>query len=357
MIRALIVESSSQIADAIADALRREPDMEVCAIARTGPDGVAAAMSLKVDIIIMGIRLPQLDGFGATKEIMIEAPTPIVIIADDRDSAQIETSMRALRAGALTVIPALNAGRMLEADEARRQFIQTIRLMAGVKVVRRWRRTGSIPQPAKEHRIAAPRLAHRTRIIAIAASTGGPAALQRILTDLPANFPVPILAVQHISQGFTSGMVDWLNTVCSLKVRVAVDGQRMEPHTVYFAGDDRHVGVASPTVLRVADSSPLDGFRPSANYLFASVAQQFRAAAAGVVLTGMGRDGTEGLKALRKAGGTVIAQDESSSVVFGMPGSAISAGVVDEVLPLSEISARLIDIASLTINEENRGHG
>src|SRR5690606_10398801 len=135
------------------------------------------------------------------------------------------------------------------------------------------------------------------------------------------------------------------------------DGQRIEPHTVYFAGDDRHLGVSSRDLLQVSDSVPLDGFRPSANYLFSSVAQQFGPAAVGVVLTGMGRDGTEGLKALRKAGGKVIAQDEATSVVFGMPGSAVSAGVVHEVLPLQEISSRLTGLASLTINKEIKDHG
>lgn len=354
--RALIVENSPQIAHAIAEALKSEPDIEVSAIARTGPEGVAAALRLKVDIVIMGVRLPVLDGFEATKEIMIEVPTPIVIVADDSDAYQIETSMRALRAGALTVIPALNAGRLLQAEDTRRQFIQTLRLMAGVKVVRRWRRSAS-PALVKRERTPDVGQVRRTRIIAIAGSTGGPAALQRILADLPADFPVPILVVQHISQGFIAGMVDWLNTACSLKIRIAADGMPMDPHTVYFAGDDRHVGVSSRTTLQIADAAPLDGFRPSANYLFASVAQHFGPAAAGVVLTGMGRDGTEGLKALRMAGGTVIAQDEASSVVFGMPGSAIAAGAVHDVLPLSEIAARLIDIVSFTGSEEKQGHG
>ncbi|HEX6958818.1 MAG TPA: chemotaxis-specific protein-glutamate methyltransferase CheB [Ferrovibrio sp.] len=354
--RALIVENSPHIAQTIADALRREPDIEVCAIAATGPEGVAAAIRLKVDIVIMGIRLPKMDGFEATKEIMIESPTPIVLLVDDRDAAQVEISMRALRAGALSVIPAPKGGELHEAEAARRQFIQTVRLMAGVKVVRRWRRSAPAPQTIREQRTATSASA-RPGIIAIAASTGGPAALQRVLADLPASFPIPILAVQHISHGFISGMVDWLNTVCSLKVRIATNGQRIEPHTVYFASDDRHLGVSSREMLQVSDAAPLDGFRPSANYLFSSVAQHFGAAAAGVVLTGMGRDGTEGLKALRKAGGRVIAQDEATSVVFGMPGSAISAGVVQEVLPLPEIPFRLAGLASLTSNKEIKGHG
>lgn len=354
--RALIVESP-RVAQTIADVLRREPDIEICAIAGTGPEGVAAAVRLKVDIIIMGIQLPQMDGFEATKEIMIEAPTPIVIVADDRNAAQVEISMRALRAGALSVIPVPEAGELREGEAARRQFVQTIRLMAGVKVVRRWRRVAGSPPTASEQRTSASTSARRTGVIAIAASTGGPAALQRILADLPASFPVPILAVQHISHGFISGMVDWLNTVCSLKIRVASDGQRIEPHTVYFAGDDRHLGLFSRDLLQVSDSVPLDGFRPSANYLFSSAAQQFGQAAVGVVLTGMGRDGTDGLLALRKAGGRVIAQDEATSVVFGMPGSAVSAGVVHEVLPLQEISSRLTGLANLTINKEIKDHG
>lgn len=350
MIRALIIDSSPRIAQMIAEALQGEPDIEVAAIVRTGPEGVAAAVRLKADIVIMGIQLPQMDGFEATKEIMIEAPTPIIIIADDQDASQVETSMRALRAGALTVIPAPKGGRTQEADVTRQQFIQAIRLMAGVKVVRRWRRSAKTLEGGKP-------LPHAksTGIVAIAASTGGPAALQRILADLPVDFPLPILAVQHIAHGFISGMVDWLNSISSLKVRVATDGQRLLPHTVYFASDDRHLGLSSRSVLLVSDSEPLEGFRPSANYLFSSVARHYGSSAVGVVLTGMGRDGTEGLGDLHKAGGRVIAQDEATSVVFGMPGSAIAAGAVHETLPLQDIASRLTSLANS--NTEIKQHG
>ncbi len=347
-IRVLIVENSPRTAHAIADRLAGEPDIEVCGVAKTGAEGVAAAKRLRVDIVIMATRLPVLNGFEATKEIMIEAPTPIVIVADDRDAHQIETSMQALRAGALAVIPAPDAGGRAETESERRRFVQTVRLMAGVKVVRHWRRADKPAAGKPSGGRATKADGRRVQIVAIAGSTGGPAALQRILADLPAEFPVPILVVQHMARGFVAGMVDWLNTACSLKVRIAEDAMPMKPHTVYIAGDDRHLGVASASTLRLSDAPPLDGFRPSASHLFDSVAKQFGAAATGVVLTGMGSDGTEGLKSLRQAGGAVIAQDEASSVVFGMPAAAIKAGVVDEVLPLSDIAARLIHRVGLT---------
>jgi two-component system chemotaxis response regulator CheB len=210
--------------------------------------------------------------------------------------------------------------------------------MAQVKVVRRW---------ADRQPIAAPPMiqpAARPRVVAIAASTGGPAALQRIVASLPVDFPVPILAVQHIARGFVAGFASWLNTSGSLRVKLAVDGEPLAPNTVYVAPDDLHLGMTMRYEVALSDAAPIAGFKPSATYTFASIAKTAGPAALAVILTGMGEDGVAGLRAVRASGGRIIAQDEDTSVVFGMPGAAVAAGLADWTLPIGAVAPTLLAI-------------
>lgn len=244
----------------------------------------------------------------------------------------------ALRAGALAAVgrplPAHN-GEIVSLEQ---KFIATVKSMAGVKVVRRWREQArpAVPPPPL------PRLAEQPHIVAMAASTGGPAALQAVLTGLPPNFPAPILVVQHIAGGFVDGLVTWLNSVCSLKVKLAVDGEPLAPHMVYIAPDDRHLGVSGRSRILLSRAPPIGGFRPSATFLFESVTRAFGAASVHVILTGMGQDGLPGLRQAHAVGARVLAQDEATSVVFGMPGAAVEAGIADRVVPLSAVAAELL---------------
>jgi two-component system chemotaxis response regulator CheB len=180
--------------------------------------------------------------------------------------------------------------------------------------------------------------------MAIATSTGGPAALQRILSQLPRDFPAPILVVQHISAGFVGGLSNWLNSSCKLHVKVAEDDEPLFGRTVYLAPDGRHLGVGQRGRALICNASPVNGFRPSATFLFESVARVYGAGVAAVMLTGMGNDGVDGLKAVKDRGGLVLAQDEASSVVYGMPREAAATGVVDVVVPLDEVAARLVGL-------------
>ena len=178
------------------------------------------------------------------------------------------------------------------------------------------------------------------RIVAIATSTGGPAALQIILSTLPKDCSAPVLVVQHIAAGFVPALVDWLNQSSKLPVVIAESGTPLRGGVVYIAPTDAHLGVTREYVV-LSTEDPIGGFRPSGTYLFRSVAAAFGDAAMGVILTGMGRDGVEGLRALRAAGGFIVAQNEKTSVVFGMPAEAIQAGLADRVLPLGQISAAI----------------
>jgi two-component system chemotaxis response regulator CheB len=216
--------------------------------------------------------------------------------------------------------------------------VATVKAMAGVKVVRHWRPSAvpppSLPQPTSP-------VGGRIRVVAVAASTGGPAALQRLLAGLPADFPAPILVVQHITTGFTSGLADWLDAVCPVRVKVAREGEPLAARTAYLAPDDRHLGVTGRSLVALSAAPPIGGFRPSGTFLFEAVARAFGPEVLAVILTGMGDDGVAGLRAVRQAGGRIIAQDEKTSVVFGMPGATVAAGLADVVLPLDAIAPRI----------------
>ena len=346
MIKVLVADGAEADREALTRLLRTDPEIEVVGKTAHSVEALDMVKSLRPHVIVMGAYLPGSGGLRTTKEVMIEAPTPIVVVSDEHDARQVEMSILALRAGALA-IASMPSSLMPDASEAGARLIATVKAMSQVKVVRRWRE-GARPWAAAPQ--SAPTIEPRTRIVAIAASTGGPAALQHILSELPADFGLPILVVQHIGSGFVDGLVQWLNSVCSLHVKRAVDGEFLSPHTVYVAPDDSHLGVTSRSRIVLSQVAQIDGFRPSATFLFESVARAFGASAVHVILTGMGRDGVSGLQVARKFQGTILAQDEASSVVFGMPGAAIDAGLADCVLPLPSIADQLISLAHRSRN-------
>ncbi len=341
IVRALVVEDSATARELLAGILGADPGIRVVGLARDGVEAVEMTGALRPDVVTMDAGMPRMDGFEATKRIMVEAPTPIVIVSATLDTREVAVSMRALEAGALVVLDKPAGPGAPDFEEASRRFVRTVKAMSQVKVVRRW------PERPPERRPrAAPRGAARTpvRAVAIAASTGGPAAVRRLLSALPGRFPAPILVVQHMARGFVAGLAAWLDAGSLLRVKVAEHGEPLAPGTVYLAADDRHLGASSLATAVLSDAPPVGGFRPSGSVLFESVAAAFGPSAMALVLTGMGQDGVKGLRALRKAGGRVIAQDERSSVVFGMPGAAIAAGLADLALPLDAIAPRLIEM-------------
>jgi two-component system, chemotaxis family, protein-glutamate methylesterase/glutaminase len=337
MIRLLIVDDSVTARTLLAAIFSSDPEIQVVGQAANGLEAVEMTRKLRPDVVTMDIQMPRMDGFEATKEIMIEAPTPIVIISSTQNLHSMEMSMNALRAGALAVLEKPAGVTIPGFDEVAHQLIVQVKSMSQVKVVRHWRSNN----PAAR---AAPALVQkrgRARVIAVASSTGGPAALQILLCGLPADLPVPILVAQHISHGFIAGLADWLSKTCPLQVKVAEAGETLKNRTVYLAPDDRHLGVSTQGQVVLSADPAIGGFRPSGTYLFASVAKIYGASAAVVILTGMGEDGVAGLRNVRQAGGRIFAQDEETSVVFGMPGAAVAAGLADEVLPLDQIAGRL----------------
>ncbi|WEX75070.1 chemotaxis protein CheB [Sinorhizobium numidicum] len=343
MVRVLLVTCRIDFQELVEKAVRIDPATELVGVARCGTEAVTMARELSPDILTMDLEPGEDDSAETIREIMISAPVPIVMVSREVSSDLGAVSARALEGGALAVIPAPHPvhGRLEKA--ATEKFLSTIKAMAQVKVVRQWRKKADAIRPASD---SGPGLINSPiGIVGIAASTGGPAAIRSILMKVSATFPAPILIVQHMSNGFIDGVAESLDATLPLKVKIAADGERLRSGTVYLAPDGRQLGVSGRSRIRVVDDAPVAGFKPSGSYLFGSIGRAFKGESLAVVLTGMGDDGTEGLRLLREAGGKAIAQDEESSIVFGMPKSAIGAGLIDFVLPLESIAEKIVALA------------
>ncbi|HEX9053184.1 MAG TPA: chemotaxis-specific protein-glutamate methyltransferase CheB [Anaeromyxobacter sp.] len=330
-IRVLVADDSELFRELLVRVIVVDPGFDVVAVAADGNAAAALARSVKPDVITMDLNMPDADGFSGIARIMAESPTPILVLTANPEEA---VGFRALSLGALDILEKPQATTDLE--EYGQLLRSRLRLLAGVKVIRHLR-------GLRERSAAPPRAATRPELVVIGASLGGPRALATLLRGLPAGFPVPIAVVQHIADGFTEGLASWLGTESRLVVLEAADGAPLRPGRVLVAPSGRHllVGVG---VARLSDAPPVDTFKPSVTPLFLSAARAYGARACGVLLTGMGRDGAEGLRKIKEAGGPTIAQDEATSAVFGMPRAAIELGAVDRVLPIDEIPRALLEL-------------
>ena len=345
MIRVLVAEDSPTARQLLVDMLTSDAGITVVGEARNGAEAVEMAERLRPDLITMDVQMPLLDGLEATMRIVGKVPTPIIIVSSQANAGELELSLEATRAGALMVLPKPEGPHSPRFREQQDHLIAMVKAMSDVKVVRRW----GASTPAKPHKAFENRPAlsgERPRVIAIGASTGGPAAIRDLLSALPQAFPVPILIVQHISKGFLPGLANWLAANTKLQVRVASSSDVARPGVVYLAPDDHHLGIREDGRIVLSSAPPLGSFRPSASRLFESAAEAFGGRMVAVILTGMGDAGVSGLRAVHAAGGLVIGQDEATSVVYGMPREAARAGVVRTVLPLPDIAPHLVEVAS-----------
>lgn len=335
MIRVVVVDDSAVARRLIVHILSAAPDIAVVGEAVDGRGAVSMVDALRPDVVTMDIQMPVMNGYDAARQIMVATPTPIIIVSA-HEAAEMHGSFRAIDAGAVTVLAKPGVSGVAAGDDLAADLVATVRAMAGLQVVRRRPQSSSVPAPRRPG-------ARRGRIdlIAIGASTGGPAVIATILRGLKEPLPVPMLLVQHIAEGFDEGLVDWLDSVSPIEVRLGYEGQRPSAGQLVVAPNGLHMGISDAGVIALSEGAPIEGHRPSATHLFASVARAVGERAVGVILTGIGRDGTDGLSLVHAAGGHVIAQDEATSVVFGMPKSAIDVGAVEEVLAADDIAASL----------------
>lgn len=343
--RVLVVDDSSLFRSLLRRILNADPSLTVVGEAANGDEAVALALRLKPDVITMDIHMPVTDGIEAIRQIMQSVPRPIVIVTGTTDPGDVREAFQAIEAGAIGAVRKPPDPSHPDFAGLAEEIVRIVRLMSEVKVVkRRPRRDVRVPEgPVRPSRGGA-------ELVAIGASTGGPAALEVILKHLPRDLPAPVVVVQHISPGFEQGLVDWLQRTSPLDVRLATAYRPLRAGEVIIAPTGKHLIVTKRATMFNPDKPAVDGHLPSASELFSSVAASWGAKAVGVILTGMGRDGARGLVELKQAGGWVIAQDKGSSVVHGMASAAIAAGAANEVLPLEAIPAAIVKRCGVSPN-------
>jgi len=345
-VRVMIIEDSLVVRTLLAHIVGRDARLEVAAVVASAEEALAEIARVKPDVISMDIRLPGMDGLEATRRIMAEHPTPIVVIADAVEDAALGISMNALRAGALSVVEKPVGLTTQSYDRIAQTICTQLFIMSSVPVIRR-RSTGTGLSGAKPlARSGAP--SHDfdgLRYLALAASTGGPPALAKVLDALPGDFPAPVFIVQHMGPAFMEGFAQWLDGFSKLDVRLATHGEIAQPGHAYVAPGDSHLIVRAGGVMFLTQADPVSSQRPSATMLFGSLAGVAGPQTAAALLTGMGEDGAAGLAELQAAGGYTIAEHASTAVVNGMPGAAVRLGAAREVLPLDLIGPRLVQLA------------
>lgn len=352
MINILIADDSNTEAAILRHIFEAEPNLSVVGHARNGAEAVRLVPLLKPDIITMDIKMPVMDGILATKEIMEKFPTPIVIISSNLNDGPLGCTFQALEAGALSVLkkPLNITSSTFEHDK--RRMLNAIFAMAEIKLLKQRapiKREDNRTQSSTVIPKKLPSQSAHYELIAIGASVGGTTALNAIISKLPLNFPLPIVVVQHIMPGFIRGFANWLNNNTPLTVKEIANNEILKKSHVYFAPDNFHLEIHRINhhlTARLVKSTSISGFCPSITVLLKSVAESCGRRGIGVLLTGMGNDGAEGLLALKNAQGHTIIQDKESSIVFGLAGVAQSMGAVDVVVPLEQIANYLIKVAS-----------
>ncbi|MEN8164047.1 MAG: chemotaxis response regulator protein-glutamate methylesterase [Acidobacteriota bacterium] len=346
-IRVLVVDDSSFMQKEITAILEADGDMQVVGTAADGLEAIQARKALEPDVITMDINMPRLDGLEASRWIMGHCPAPIVIVSSyaPRDSL---AAMEALEFGVIEVVEKPSGPVTLDLDRVRTDLVRFVRTASRIRVVRNASRMDSIPFVEKPERPlpetpSAPPLPLETSslpIIAVAASTGGPVAVRALLQGLDPNLNAAIVICQHMPPRFTREFAARLNEVTRFTVCEAEDRMVTNPGSVLVAPGGFHLELHGRET-RIREGPPVNGARPSADLLFRSIARTTGRRTIGVVLTGMGEDGARGAMTIRENGGIVLAQDEESSVVFGMPAAAARMDAVDEVLPLESMPPAL----------------
>ncbi len=334
MIRVLIADDSALVREALKVIIEPDPEIRIIGWAKDGRECVDLAEKLKPDIITMDIHMPVMNGFDATKIIMKKFPTSILVVSsivkDD-----LNFTFDALNAGAVDVIekPKIISGTAL--DETGKGIIQRIKKIT--KVRPRGKAGMAVFANRIEEKQKVPSRTDEERLLIIGTSIGGPATLNFILKTIPSDFPCPIIIVQHIASGFLDGLITWLRQSCRLKIKTGENNENLSKGSIYFAPDHYHLGITKNHKFFFSNDPPICGHRPSIDFLMTSAASVYKDRCLGIILTGMGRDGAQGLKTIRGKGGLTISQGEENCVIFAMPKAAIDSGAAVKVCPIEKI--------------------
>ena len=350
--KVLIVDDSAYTRQLMKRIIEQDPGLTVAGIAGDGVDAMAKTLRLKPDIITLDFEMPEMDGFSFLRWLMRERPTPVIMVTSHNDS---KTVFKALELGAVDFIAKPTKRASLELQSIEKDLLRKIR---GIKQIRLDILSKNLELLDREEPVepASDTGQESVQVVAVGSSTGGPAALQIILTRLPAHFSAGIIVSQHMPRGFTGPLSERLNKLAQIRIKEASDNDLIEPGTVLICPGGYHLGLkrkGPKTVVVLKEGRLTDKYVPSVDYMMSSAAEVFGANAMGVLLTGMGNDGAQGMVEIKGKGGYTIAESEESAVVFGMPAEAIKAGAVESVLPISDIPAEIIRVVSYSVNREN----
>jgi len=343
-IKVIVIDDSFFMRKLLSDVLNSDPKIEVVAAAKDGKIGLERIKELKPDVVTLDYLMPGWNGLTALKMIMKEQPTAVVMVsAHTKKDAPI--TLECLKNGAIDYVLKPSGTISWDIEQVKDELLKRVRAAAEVDL----KKLEALLKKKAKALVFKPRILVREKVVAIGASTGGPAVLELILKALPKNMPSAILIVQHMSKVFTKSFAERLDQACQVKVKEAEDGEEVIPGTVYIAPGGQHMTVERKqikgeikAIINLSKNPPVNKARPSVDVLMESVAEVYGGNAIGIILTGMGSDGVEGLGLIDKAGGETIAQDENSSLIFGMPKRAIEKNVVDEILPSSRIAGRIL---------------
>ncbi len=345
--RVLVVDDSGFFRRRVSEMLEADPLIKVVGMAEDGEQAVKKAAELKPDVITMDIEMPVLDGISATRKIMLQTPTQIIMFSSLTTEGA-KATLDALEAGAVDFMPKRFEDIARDRDEVRRVLCQRVRALGSRRVIISHRAARAAP-PVRQFATSAPnKLASShtglIKLVAIGTSTGGPVALQKVLIRLPKNFSAPILLVQHMPASFTLAFAKRLDQMCAIEVRQAEDKDSLRPGVALLAPGGKQMrieGRPGNVHVRISDEADLT-YKPSVDVTFSSIANIYPKDTLAVIMTGMGADGREGAKILKQRGSEIWAQDEASSVIYGMPAAVIDAGLATKILSLDEIGPRIV---------------
>lgn len=350
-IKVLVVDDSAFMRKVIGDIIESDPAMTVIDKARDGQEALNKIKKLNPDVVTMDVEMPGLDGLSALENIMKEHPVPVVMLSSLTKNGA-EQTVKALQLGAVDFIPKTSGQISLDIDTIKEEIIRKVKVAAGTR--NNLTNFDNIKQirprvKAINNFEVKPEGRGLNKLIVIGTSTGGPKALHQVLPGFPANIDAAILIVQHMPSGFTKSLADRLNSLSQISVKEAEHGEKIVPGCAYIAPGDYHLNVLARNnsndkeLLVQLNKNPLrGGHRPAVDEMFESVSKQFWAKIYGVIMTGMGRDGTDGVKYIKEKGATVIAEHQSSCIVYGMPKSVVDSGLADKIVPLNNISEELM---------------